>query len=131
MSDGSFASPIVFLSFGFKYGIPECDTLIDCRVLPNPYWVVELRYFTGLDKEIISWLNDKEEAVEYLEQTERFLRDYLTKSLQKGNRNHLVVAFGCTGGQHRSAYVASTLAKRLGEEFDIEVHHRELEGGKR
>ena len=100
-------------------------------IIPNPYWEPELRNLTGLDQPVINFLEEKEQVQEYKKEIEGFLRGYLKKSLQNRPGMKITIGFGCTGGQHRSVYLASALAKALKDQYSVMVHHRELEGGQR
>lgn len=98
-----------FSSFGYKYGIPsDADLIFDCRDLPNPYWVGELRFHSGLEAPVRGFLSAHEEVGHAIGRIEAYLRDFLKDDKA---RDYLHIALGCTGGQHRSVYVASELAK--------------------
>ncbi len=127
MVNESKALTLTFLSFGFKHGIPvDADFVFDIRCLPNPHWDPQLRALTGMDKEIQLFL-DKESAVtEMYQDIQRFLERWIP-AFQADNRTYMTVAIGCTGGQHRSVY----LAKRLNDhfapfDFEVLLRHREL-----
>jgi hypothetical protein len=108
------ARPLVTcLAFGYKNGPPaDAALLIDARFLDNPYWVPELRERNGLDPDVVEYVMKQPAAVKLLDDLERMVGDLLPLYNEKG-RMHLVVAFGCTGGQHRSVVLASAMAKRL------------------
>jgi len=108
------ARPLVTcLAFGYKNGAPaDAALLIDARFLDNPYWVPELRERNGLDPDVVDYVMKQPAAVKLLDDLERMVGDLLPLYTEKG-RMHLVVAFGCTGGQHRSVVLASAMAKRL------------------
>jgi len=114
-------------SFGFKHGIPaDADFVFDMRCLPNPYWDLDLRHLTGLDEEVIRFLDDQEPVAEMhadiLAFLERWIPEYRTS-----NRSFLTVAIGCTGGQHRSVYMAEKLAGSLRDIHDaVSTRHKEL-----
>lgn len=117
---------IRFESFGYKYGVPkDADVVLDCRNVPNPYWVEELRPFTGMDAPIVSFLNEKEEVQSEFESFERLLFWYLDKS-EKQRKREVVIAFGCTGGQHRSVYFTERLYSRFQNVYPCRKFHREL-----
>lgn len=114
-------------SFGFKRGVPlDADIVFDARCLPNPYWDPALRDATGRDANIIAFLDSYPIVVEMLDDivawVERWLPHY-----QDSRRSYLTVAIGCTGGQHRSVYLAERLADRLASRQDgVQLRHREL-----
>jgi hypothetical protein len=106
---------ITCLAFGYKSGAPaDAALLIDARFLDNPYWVPELRPLTGRDPAVVDYVMSQPAAARLLDDVQKVVRDLLPLYQEKG-RMHLVVAFGCTGGQHRSVVLASELARRLGE----------------
>lgn len=127
LGDSSNHISLLFQSFGFKNGAPEnADFVFDVRCLPNPYWIEALRPLNGKDQAIIDYLDAQSVAQEYCWQLEIFLQTWLPR-FERGNRNYLTVAIGCTGGQHRSVYVAEKLAKSFIDQFpSIQVRHREL-----
>ncbi|MBO0688550.1 MAG: hypothetical protein J2P40_03080 [Candidatus Dormibacteraeota bacterium] len=113
------------LAFGYQQGLPEDPTwLVDVRFLDNPYWVDELRPLTGKDEPVRRHVLDQPAAVELLDRLESDLR----WALPRYGRDRLTVAFGCTGGRHRSVVLAAEMAGRLaGEaEWDVEFEAREL-----
>lgn len=104
---------IMFESFGYKHGIPgDADFVFDARTLPNPYWEPALRALTGRDPEVIKFLESHSAVGKMLEDIASFL-DARIPEYQRTNRSYLTVAIGCTGGQHRSVYLADRLAKRF------------------
>lgn len=119
---------VTVVSFGFKHGVPaDADLVFDCRFLPNPHWDEELRELTGLDAEVQRYVTDSELAREFVDRTTSLL-DLLIPAYQAENRSVLTIAFGCTGGHHRSV----TLAERFGEILDERgikprVRHRDIE----
>ncbi|MFO7649002.1 MULTISPECIES: RNase adapter RapZ [Halomonas] len=114
-------------SFGFKRGVPlDADIVFDARCLPNPYWDPRLRSATGRDPEIIAFLEGYPIVAEMLDDilgwVERWMPAY-----RASHRSYLTVAIGCTGGQHRSVYLAERLAARLAEHHpNVRLRHREL-----
>ena len=109
---GAHASQLslVFESFAFKRGVPlDADMVYDVRVLPNPYYLRELRPLNGRDVEVANYLREQPEVMEMLDQIEAFLRRWLP-NFEDDQRSYLTVAIGCTGGQHRSVFMAETLA---------------------
>ncbi len=118
---------IFFQSFGYKKGIPmDADFLFDARCLPNPYWEPALRQLSGKDQPVIDFLSTKTEVREYLDDISKFL-DRWIPAFEASNRSYFTIAIGCTGGQHRSVYLAENLARKLkSTHYDILVGHREL-----
>lgn len=119
---------IIIESFGFKYGVPpDADYLFDVRFLPNPHWDVELRPMTGLDQPVIEFLERHAEVHNFIYQTCRYLEMWLP-ALEKNNRSYLTIAIGCTGGKHRSVFIAEQLGKYFsGKDKKVKVRHRSLE----
>lgn len=120
---------ITCLAFAYKNGLPaDAALLIDARFLDNPYWVPELRSLTGRDSAVVDYVLKQPAATRLLDDVQQMVRDLLPLYREKG-RMHLVVAFGCTGGQHRSVVLASELANLLHEieGADVEFVTRELD----
>ncbi|MCD7722350.1 MAG: RNase adapter RapZ [Clostridiales bacterium] len=115
-------------SFGFKFGIPtEADFVIDVRCLPNPYWLETLRDKTGLDREVKDYVFSFEEANELLGRLIDML-DFLNPLYIKEGRSQLVIAVGCTGGNHRSVAFAEALREHFSLRWDnVSVHHRDID----
>lgn len=104
---------VVLLSFGFKHGLPrEAELVMDVRVLPNPFFVDELKELDGRDERIRDWIMEKEESVEFMDRLVGFLAYLIPKFFKEGKRS-LTVALGCTGGQHRSVMAAEQLKRFL------------------
>ena len=121
------ALTLVFESFAFKHGVPlDADYVFDVRVLPNPYYIRELRQLSGRDAPVAAYLEQQPEAVEMLAQIHTFLQRWLP-SFEDDQRSYLTVAIGCTGGQHRSVYAVEWLARRFESRFATLVRHRELD----
>jgi UPF0042 nucleotide-binding protein len=121
------ALTLVFESFAFKHGVPrDADFVFDLRVLPNPYYLRELRPLTGRDGAVVGYLDAQPEAVDMLSQIEAFLTHWLPL-FEDDQRSYLTVALGCTGGQHRSVYAVEILAKRFASRMVTLVRHRELD----
>ncbi len=126
-SDNEAPITLLFESFGFKRGTPlDADFVFDVRCLPNPYWQPELREYSGLDKPIISFMDEHKETAEMASEIQNFLQKWLPNFIEEP-RSYLTIAIGCTGGQHRSVY----LAKKIGDFFAdkgyrTQVRHREL-----
>ena len=118
---------LVFESFAFKYGVPlDADYVFDVRVLPNPYYVRELRPLSGRDAPVAQFLSEQPEAAEMLQQIEGFIRRWLP-ALANDQRGYVTVAIGCTGGQHRSVYMVEQLGRRFADHGATVVRHRELD----
>ncbi|MDX1697871.1 MAG: RNase adapter RapZ, partial [Thiohalobacterales bacterium] len=119
---------LLLRSFGYKHGIPaDADFVFDARCLPNPYWEPELRTRTGLDREVADYLDQQPLVNDYYRHLEGFLAHWIPQ-FKADNRSYLSIAIGCTGGQHRSVYLANRLAKQMGSAYgDIVTWHRELE----
>ncbi|HEY6133140.1 MAG TPA: RNase adapter RapZ [Rubrivivax sp.] len=121
------ALTLVFESFAFKHGVPlDADFVFDLRILPNPFYIRELRPLTGRHDAVAQYLAAQPEVVEMLAQIETFLRHWLP-AFENDQRSYLTVAVGCTGGQHRSVYGAETLAQRFADRNATLVRHRELD----
>ena len=117
---------LVFESFGFKHGVPlDAELVFDVRCLPNPYYEMSLRALNGRDAAVIAYLEAEPEVERMAEDIARFVGDWLP-SYVKDNRNYLTVGIGCTGGQHRSVYLAERLARHFSQRARVLVRHREL-----
>lgn len=104
---------VLFESFGFKHGIPmDADFVFDVRCLPNPFYDVSLRPQTGLDAPVQAFLKAQVDTELMIEDIEQYINRWLPR-FEQDNRSYLTVAIGCTGGQHRSVYIAQTLAERM------------------
>ena len=124
---GSLGLTLVFESFAFKHGVPlDADFVFDVRILPNPYYIRELRALTGRDNEVIKYLEAQPEVAEMMLQIEAFVARWLP-AFEQDQRSYLTVAIGCTGGQHRSVYLAETLARRFADRSVSLIRHRELD----
>ncbi|NQX87904.1 MAG: RNase adapter RapZ [Halioglobus sp.] len=119
---------ILLQSFGFKRGVPaDADLVFDVRMLPNPYWVKELRLKSGLDREVRSFLESQPMAGELFKDVCGFLDSWLPR-YREGNRSYMHIALGCTGGQHRSVYLADRLYQHYKQTLpNMNVRHRELQ----
>ncbi len=119
---------LVLRSFGYKHGVPaDADFVFDARCLPNPHWESGLRNFTGLDNEVIEFLDGEPLVHEFYGQIKQFLETWLPR-YGEDNRSYLSIAIGCTGGQHRSVYLVERLVKDLSKQYGgIVTRHRELE----
>ena len=117
-------------SFGFKYGVPvDADFVFDLRCLPNPHWNPELRTLSGLDQPVMDYLQDQPMVNEMFEDISSILNRWVPR-FEDNARVYMTVAIGCTGGQHRSVYMAQRLAEYLSREHsNVLVRHRELNRG--
>ncbi|MDE3087332.1 MAG: RNase adapter RapZ, partial [Acidobacteriota bacterium] len=104
---------VSLVSFGYKHGLPlDADLVFDCRFLPNPHWVDELRPHSGLDEPVREFVLSRKETARFLDQVEELLGTLLPAFVAEG-KSYLTVAMGCTGGRHRSVVLAEELARRL------------------
>lgn len=118
---------LVFESFGFKHGIPkDADYVFDARFLPNPHWEPELRPLNGLDAPVETFLGSLSIVTKFVWQIQSLVSTWLPH-LERNNRSYVTIAIGCTGGQHRSVFVAETLSKAFKATHpDVQIRHREL-----
>ena len=115
---------LMFESFGFKYGIPlDADLVFDVRCLPNPHYDPRLRPLTGRDQPVIEFLENIPEVQRMAQDIRQFIANWLPAYL-RDNRSYLTVAIGCTGGQHRSVYLAEWLAEHFRDQLVVIVRHR-------
>src|SRR4051812_17248868 len=118
------------VSFGYKHGLPiDVDLVFDCRFLPNPHWVEELRPLTGTDERVRDYVLAQPETAPFLEELERLFALLLPAYVREG-KSYLSIGIGCTGGRHRSVVIASELARLL-EAHGVRprVHHRDVGRG--
>ncbi len=128
-ADRGASLSLLFESFAYKRGVPgDADFVFDARVLSNPHWNPELRPFSGRDAVVRDYLDAQPEVAEYVGQVNGFLDTWLPR-LRGETRSYVTIAFGCTGGKHRSVYLAETLAQHAREQGweDVGVFHRELD----
>ncbi len=118
---------ILFESFGYKNGIPaNADFIFDIRCIPNPHWVPELRAQTGLDMDVIDYLEQHEEVNRMYHDIRQLLETWIP-CFEADNRSYMTVAIGCTGGQHRSVYMVNKLSHFFSRQRDgVLTRHREL-----
>jgi len=118
---------LTLMSFGYKYGLPvDADLVADCRFLPNPHWVEELRPHTGQDPDVRAYVLDQPSAGEFLERYEGVVR-LLLEGYEREGKRYVLLAVGCTGGKHRSVAMTEELGRRLaGPGVDVQVQHRDL-----
>ncbi len=121
------AMVLVFESFGYKHGIPvDADYVFDARFLPNPFWEKELKGMTGLDQPVKDFLASQPIITKFIWQINSFMMTWLPH-LERNNRSYVTIAIGCTGGKHRSVYIAELLASNFRKERDdIQTHHRDI-----
>lgn len=119
---------LLFRSFGFKYGVPvDADVVFDLRCLPNPYWNEDLRPLNGRDPTVTQFLAGEDLVNEMFDDIAQYLATWIPR-FEANARVYMTVALGCTGGQHRSVYLAERLAAHFGERFDnVLLRHRELD----
>lgn len=126
--EGDETSPISInvLSFGFKYGIPvDADMVFDARFLPNPYYIDELKEYSGLESCVADYVMKFEQSRKFLDMITQMMDFLLPQFVEEGKR-HLVIAIGCTGGKHRSVTLAEALYKHFKEnENSVTVIHRD------
>jgi UPF0042 nucleotide-binding protein len=117
-------------SFGFKHGTPKnCDLIFDVRFLNNPHFVAELRELTGLNTEVKDFIERYQRTQEFLDRTISYL-EFLIPHYASEGKSYLSIGIGCTGGKHRSVYIASELSKRFSEGirklYPVTVEHQDL-----
>jgi UPF0042 nucleotide-binding protein len=114
------------VSFGFKHGVPhDADLLFDVRFLPNPHFVPEFRAFTGRDPKVARYIRSFPQTKEFIQRISELLIYLLPHYIQEG-KSYLTIAFGCTGGQHRSVMISEDVAKRLRKaKYRVKVEHRD------
>ncbi len=117
---------IEVMSFGFKYGMPiDADIVMDVRFLPNPFYIPELRPFTGLDKKVFNYVMNKKETQVFYHKLLDLLETAIPGYIKEG-KEKLTIAIGCTGGQHRSVSIALQLARDLAKKYPVDITHREI-----
>lgn len=118
---------ILLESFAFKRGVPtDADFVFDARALPNPYWDTALRGMNGLDAPVAQFLDESDRALRFFERLSEFITNVL-HDFDQSDRSYITIAIGCTGGQHRSVYLAQKLFSALASEFSgIQIRHRDL-----
>lgn len=116
-----------FVSFGFKYGmLMDADLVFDVRFLPNPHYVPHMQPLTGLNPEVASYVFKWKETKVFCEKITDLL-DFMLPQYKKEGKSQLVVAIGCTGGQHRSVALSEYFAKKLGENYITHISHRDID----
>ncbi|GAA2807959.1 RNase adapter RapZ [Saccharopolyspora taberi] len=127
-TEASTRTRVTVLSFGYKYGLPmDADLVMDCRFLPNPFWIPELREFNGLDEEVRNYVLGQEGAEEFLQSYQQLLH-LVGAGYHREGKRYLTLALGCTGGKHRSVALVEELARRLSDDEGMMVKtvHRDL-----
>lgn len=117
---------LTLFSFGHKHGPPVgADLVIDARLLPNPYWVAELKEHHGTEPQVAAYVLDNELGREFLDRLLPFLRFCITTAQQTG-KDALTIAIGCTGGRHRSVAVVEELGRQLADLAPLTITHRDI-----
>ena len=118
---------ILIQSFGFKNGVPaDADFVFDVRCLPNPHWEEDLKPLTGRDQAVVEYLQNYPEVEEMFASIYNFLRDWIPR-FEKENRSYMTISIGCTGGQHRSVYLAERIVAAFKPARDsLSIRHRDL-----
>ena len=127
LSNQNNGPSILIQSFGFKRGVPvDADLVFDVRCLPNPYWKPDLRPFCGKDQPIRDYLDAEPDVQEMYQDIYQFLHKWLPR-YAAGERSYMSIGIGCTGGHHRSVYIAERLVQELGSNFsNLLIRHRDL-----
>lgn len=123
---GEVPLEVSLVSFGYKFGLPlDADIVLDLRFLPNPFWVDELRELDGRDQEVKDYVLNQEESEEFLDRIQDLLQFLRERFIREGRR-YITLAFGCTGGRHRSVVLVEDLASRLkAGGWSVSVRHRD------
>lgn len=127
-SGAAVAMETSLVSFGFKFGLPlDVDLVFDCRFLPNPHWIEELRDKTGLDASVRRYVLSSPDAIAFIDKLDD-LFGFLLPAYAREGKAYLSIAIGCTGGHHRSVVLAEELAKRMtAHNYRPSVHHRDID----
>ena len=124
--DQSGTFTIEVISFGFKYGMPiDADIVMDVRFLPNPFYIPQLKPFTGLDRRVFDYVMSKQETQIFYKKFLDMLKVAIPGYIKEGKKK-LTIAIGCTGGQHRSVSIAKQLAIDLANDYSVDISHREI-----
>lgn len=118
---------ITVLSFGFKYGIPvDSDLVFDVRFIPNPFYIPELKEYSGNDAPVKEYVLKQSETVTFIDKLIDMLK-YLIPNYRKEGKRQLIISIGCTGGRHRSVAIANEIHRRLNEEnYNAKIEHRDV-----
>ena len=121
---------VSLVSFGFKYGVPiDSDLVFDVRFLPNPNFVPHLKAHTGADQPVIDYMNSHDETRDFLQHVYAFI-DFLLPQYEKEGKSYVTLSIGCTGGRHRSVFIANAIGKHLSDRsYRVKVSHRDSEKG--
>jgi len=121
---------VTLVSFGFKYGVPiDSDLVFDVRFLPNPNFVPDLKPHTGAHSAVIDYMNSHEATGQFLDHVYRFI-DFLLPQYEKEGKSYVTISIGCTGGRHRSVFIANAIADHVGERnYRFKVSHRDSDKG--
>ncbi|HEY3834613.1 MAG TPA: RNase adapter RapZ [Acidimicrobiia bacterium] len=127
---GSVRLQTSILSFGYKHGLPiDVDMVLDCRFLPNPHWIEELRPKSGLDPAVRDYVLAQRESKAFLKELDRLFA-LLIPAYEREGKSYLAIGIGCTGGRHRSVVMAEELARLLARRgTHARVHHRDVDRG--
>jgi UPF0042 nucleotide-binding protein len=120
---------LLFESFAYRHGVaPDADFVFDARALPNPHWDARLRPLSGRDEGVREYLEAQADVLEYRRHVSDFLDIWLPR-MRSSTRSYVTIAFGCTGGRHRSVYLAETMAAHARAQgwHEVATHHRELD----
>lgn len=131
LDEGYNSLMIDVMSFGFKHGIPnDADLVFDVRFLPNPFYIDELKYFTGNDESVKNYVMSFEEAHKFIDKLQDMV-EFLIPNYVKEGKYQLVIAIGCTGGKHRSVTLANELFNRLKDKkgYGVKIQHRDIDLG--
>jgi len=127
---GDATVSLLFESFAYRRGVPsDADYVFDARCLPNPHWDATLRPLSGRDAGVRDYLDAEADVAKFVEQVSAFLDTWLPRLQSEGTRSYVTIAFGCTGGRHRSVYLAERLAEHARQKGwqEVAVYHRELD----
>ena len=118
---------VTVLSFGFKYGIPvDSDLVFDVRFIPNPFYIPELKQYSGADEPVKEYVLAQNETVEFIDKVQNMLQFLIPNYIKEGKRQ-LIVSIGCTGGRHRSVAIANEVYERLAKaNFNARIEHRDI-----
>ncbi|MBF6022654.1 RNase adapter RapZ [Lysobacter niastensis] len=129
-NEGDATISLLFESFAYRRGVPrDADFVFDARCLPNPHWEPSLRPLSGRDAGVREYLEAQADVQRFVAQISEFLDTWLPRLREDNTRSYVTVAFGCTGGRHRSVYLAERMAEHAREHGwdEVAVHHRELD----
>ena len=118
---------VTILSFGFKYGIPvDSDLVFDVRFIPNPFYIPELKPYSGNDEPVKRYVLQQEETKGFIKRTDELL-EFLIPNYKKEGKRQLIISIGCTGGRHRSVAIANQIYENLvSKNYNISVEHRDI-----